>query len=105
MKHYLFNATILLLSICVAPFIWVAGFTMMPNEPATDWEPVVDYVQNAVVVALEGSEADLVVCETEDGNLWEFYSDEWAVGDTVVLFMLNNDTPETIYDDVIYDVI
>lgn len=45
-----------------------------------------------------------IVAEDFNGNLWEFYNDgseDWYPDDICVMIMHNNNTPDTIYDDII----
>jgi hypothetical protein len=58
------------------------------------------YTINATVI---NADNDVVTCEDVNGNIWEFYGDEFKVNDAIVLIMNANDTT-TIYDDMIEDV-
>lgn len=35
-------------------------------------------------------ETEAVICITEDGNEWEFYGDEFSVGDHIVVEIVND---------------
>lgn len=45
---------------------------------------------------------DIVVLKDEDGYLWEFDGcEDWLIGDSCLCEMANNNTPYTIFDDII----
>lgn len=44
---------------------------------------------------------DVVVVETEDGNIWEFYGEGYTVGQTVTVTFSNNGSPDFVKDDTI----
>lgn len=61
------------------------------------------YFNNCVVVEVDDS-ADTVECVDTCGEVWAFYgTDEWQVGDSVVLTMDTCKT-QSIYDDTIISV-
>lgn len=61
------------------------------------------YAKSAVVVEVD-YENDVVTVEDFNGNLWEFEGcEDWLTGDVCAMVMYDNDTPETIYDDIILD--
>jgi len=63
------------------------------------------YPRTGYIVELEPQPEDMYKITIEDatGNLWVYDTDadDYTVGDGVAMIMYNNDTPESIYDDVI----
>lgn len=59
------------------------------------------YTRDAVVISVEQDE---VTVEDATGNIWEFYGDDFFVGEEVILTMDNNNTDNNIFDDFIKDV-
>ena len=59
------------------------------------------YTREAVVTAIEYDE---VTVEDTTGNVWEFYGDDFFVGEKVILTMDNNNTDNNIFDDFIKNV-
>jgi hypothetical protein len=60
------------------------------------------YLQTATVENVAGDEITVI---DETGNVWAFYGDGMRAGDTVVLLMDNNGTPDDLSDDYIDDVL
>lgn len=58
------------------------------------------YTINATVINVENG---IVSCEDSNGDVWEFYGEEYKVNDMLILVMDSNHT-ETIYDDMVIDV-
>ena len=56
------------------------------------------YYEKAEVVEIEG---DVIVVEDENGYLWEFYGDDYKIGQQVEMKMFTNYTPDIIFDDEI----
>lgn len=66
----------------------------------------VDAIDNIYPLYTEVREVTDTYILTEDfnGNLWKFENDgteDWYPDDICVMIMHNNNTPETIYDDII----
>jgi len=62
-------------------------------------------VRVAVIVNID-AETDKAICKDACDIIWEFYgTEDFDVGDLVVLTMWDSETPETIFDDEIVDVI
>lgn len=50
-------------------------------------------------------ETDEVITEDCNGNIWVFKGvEDWDIDDICSFIMYDNDTPETIYDDVIVSI-
>lgn len=63
------------------------------------------YYALTTVVEKVDREKDTVTCMDFNGNLWEFYgAEDWQKDDIASLLMYDNNTPETIYDDIIVNV-
>lgn len=63
------------------------------------------YYALTTVVEKVDRKKDTVTCIDFNGNRWEFYgAGDWLKDDIASLLMYNNDTPESIYDDVIVNV-
>ena len=78
-------AHLLALALVVAPFIGMDTYY-------ADVGRVVDF----------DYERDKVIVMTCDGNLWEYEGiEDWNIGNMCGIMFYNNDTPLTIYDDVI----
>lgn len=59
----------------------------------------------AIIISID-TEADKVICKDACDITWEFYgSEDFDVGDLVVLTMWDSETPESIFDDEIVDVV
>lgn len=59
----------------------------------------------AIIVDID-EEANKATCEDACGLIWEFFEvEDFCVGDVVVLTMWDAETPESIFDDEIVDVI
>ena len=56
------------------------------------------YYKKAEVVEIEG---DVIVVEDDDGYLWEFYGDDYKIGQQVEMKMFTNYTHNIIFDDEI----
>ena len=56
------------------------------------------YYKKAEVVEIEG---DVIVVEDENGYLWEFYGDDYKIGQQVEMKMFTNYTHNIIFDDEI----
>ena len=56
------------------------------------------YYKKAKVVKIEG---DVIVVEDDDGYLWEFYGDDYKIGQQVEIEMFTNYTHNIIFDDEI----
>lgn len=56
------------------------------------------YYKKAEVVEIEG---DIIVVEDENGYLWEFYGDDYKIGQQVKIKMFTNYTHNIIFDDEI----
>ena len=54
------------------------------------------YYKKAEVVEIEG---DVIVVEDENGYLWEFYGDDYKIGQQVEMKMFANYTHDIIFDD------
>lgn len=85
-------------------FILLIGFVVWficMGKPA-DADPAAhDYYALATTVCAIDRDADVVVCEDYNGNVWEFYgAEDWEVGDNANLLMDTMGTT-TIYDDAI----
>lgn len=59
----------------------------------------------AIIIDIN-EEADKAICEDACGLTWEFFGiEDFDVGDLVVLTMWDAETPDTIFDDEIIDVV
>ena len=56
------------------------------------------YYKKAEVVEIEG---DVIVVEDENGYLWEFYGDDYKIGQQVEMKMFTNYTHNITFDDEI----
>ena len=56
------------------------------------------YYKKVEVVEIEG---DVIVVEDENGYSWEFYGDDYKIGQQVEMKMFTNYTHNIIFDDVI----
>lgn len=61
------------------------------------------YQREAVIIEIVPEE-EIIICEDDEGNIWEFYGEEYAIGKPVSLLMSSNGT-EDIRDDIILKVI
>lgn len=62
------------------------------------------YAKSAVVVEVD-YESNVVTVKDYSNNLWMFEGcEDWLVGDLCAMVMHDNNTPTTIYDDVIVNV-
>ena len=57
-------------------------------------------IYNASIVGIDN---ELITVETSNGCIWQFYGDNYKVGDKVKLYIFNNDT-STYSDDIIENV-
>ena len=60
------------------------------------------YTRNATVNYISNG---LVSCIDESGNDWEFYGDDFYVGQEIKLVMDTNHTEGNIYDDIVKNVL
>ena len=56
------------------------------------------YYKKAEVVEIEG---DVIVVEDENGYLWEFYGDDYKIGQQVKMKIFTNHTHNITFDDEI----
>ena len=89
MKKYSLLFTTVLLSISIALCITSIISLNTSNE----------YTLNGYVVSVLEGERKLI--ETTDGNIWEIVDDDIWVGDTVILTLNDNGTPNMIDDKII----
>ena len=61
------------------------------------------YTREGVIVATHASNEEVIVVDTT-GNEWRFYGVGYEEGDTVTMTMDNNNTDNTINDDIIKNV-
>lgn len=87
------NSTLIKMTVvvCIAIFALFAACPCMAEiYPKTAIIREVDY------------EEDIVLCEDCNGNIWAFGEvEDWDIDDIVSMIMDDNNTPETIYDDII----
>ena len=62
-----------------------------------------NYIREGVVMATHTSNEEVIVVDTT-GNEWYFYGVGYKEGDTVTMTMDNNNTDNTINDDIIKNV-
>lgn len=63
-------------------------YTQLANNTVTE---NTDYILHAEIVEVN-EKNNAVLCESEDGNLWEFFgADDWNTGDFVLLLMTTKD--------------
>ncbi len=55
------------------------------------------------VVVTEDS--DILTVEDEQGNLWQMVTEEYTIGDSVMVWLADNNTPNNVVDDTIVDVV
>lgn len=87
--------------ILLAIFIGCCMWFICMGKPADAKPAQAHYYALPVVVCGTDGAADLVACEDNSGNLWEFYGAEgWEIGDNASLLMSDNAT-QSVYDDII----
>ena len=71
------------------------SFTMKVSAPS--------YQRDMVIVATEfdNNGERLITLEDINGYTWDYYSDDYKIGDTFVVYFDDNGTSETIFDDEI----
>ena len=57
-----------------------------------------NYTRKAIVTDIDCTE---ITVEDNSGHQWVYYSDDYSIGDRVVLKMHDNNTPNYIKDDII----
>ena len=77
----------------------VVHHTTTPTEDTTT-----EYVVRAEVISVGEEDADLVLCEDVEGNVWSFYQEEEYTEGEYVLLLINDNATEIINDDEIISV-
>lgn len=57
-----------------------------------------NYTRKAIVTDIDCTK---VIVEDNSGHQWVYYSDNYSIGDRIVLKMHDNNTPNYIKDDII----
>ena len=72
----------------------LVSFAMKISEP--------DYQRDMAVVDIEiENEIRVIVLEDINGFTWDYETENYKIGDTVIVYFYDNDTSETIFDDEI----
>lgn len=83
----------------IAMTLIIFAILFIACSPTKETPATHDYYALATTVCAVDREADVVVCEDYNGNVWEFYgAEDWEVGDNANLLMDSMNTA-TIYDD------
>lgn len=113
---------VMLAAICAAPAAIEDAFILeqeLPQEAAMETaHEITDRAETTALEAAEGEylelvrvtfiesyeDADTIVCETEDGELFAFNGGGYSVGEVLMLTLSDSGTPEDVLDDTIQDV-
>ena len=95
MKKNIITITALIIAIAIAI---TCGFAIIKNINKTNAHT---RTCAGTVVEVAG---DVVVVETEDGNIWEFYGEGYTAGQQVKILFSNNGSPNFAKDDTIQKV-
>lgn len=92
------------LTCVVAVVAALAILVPMARNTATPAATVVTAVQRTAGGFVSEVNGDIVTVETEDGHIWDFYGDGYAVGGFVEVVFDTNGTPDNVVDDAILQV-
>lgn len=92
MRKNIFTITAIL--IVIASLLTLGGVAVKMADKTSAYTRTAE----GTILAVNGT---VVAVETADGNVWEFYGDDFEVGQTVKIIFSNNGSPDTVKDDCI----